>query len=80
MYLLYVYSKWQMLDLYNTLVNDLLFEGLLTSPRNLGIVLGSIGFYALFLAGIVRFLRRESLAKIAQRQQAEERERRAREE
>ena len=70
-YLLYVYSKWQSIDLYESLYLGLLINGILQSPGNqLKILLGLLAYFGM-LGATVKYLRREQPDRVAQPRNAE---------
>jgi len=69
-YLLYLYSKWQSVDLYQSIFKDLLLDSVFRSPKNQIGILISILMYLGLLGGTVRYLRKEHIQRY--KQQAEE--------
>mmetsp|Transcript_3516 Transcript_3516/g.5284 ORF Transcript_3516/g.5284 Transcript_3516/m.5284 type:complete len:179 (+) Transcript_3516:26-562(+) len=62
-YLMFLYSKWQSIDLKKVIYEDLVGGILLNKPSNVVIALGTIVFYFGFLLTIIRYLREETLSK-----------------
>lgn len=72
MYLLYLYSKWQSIDLYQTVVQDLILHGLVISGRGqVALVAVTFAYFAL-LACTVRYLRRDHISRANEAQAAAE--------
>lgn len=62
-YLLYLYSKWQSIDLYQSIVKDLIMESILQSPSNqLKIVFGFLSYFGL-LWRTVNYLRKDHIER-----------------
>ena len=71
-YLLYLYSKWQSIDLYQSIVKDLIMESILQSPTNqLKIVFGFLSYFGL-LWRTVNYLRKDHIERQQQQKKAEE--------
>lgn len=71
-YLLYLYSKWQSIDLYQSIVKDLIMESILQSPSNqLKIVFGFLSYFGL-LWRTVNYLRKDHIERQQQQKKAEE--------
>ena len=71
-YLLYLYSKWQSIDLYQSIVKDLIMESILQSPSNqLKIIFGFLSYFGL-LWRTVNYLRKDHIERQQQQRKAEE--------
>ena len=62
-YLLYLYSKWQSVDLYESIVRELLVNSILRSPSNQIIMLAGAAAYLGLLWGTVRYLRKDHIER-----------------
>lgn len=58
-YILYMYSKWQSIDLYETIVSDLLIDGIQKSRVNQACILLLFALYIGLLYGTVAYLRKD---------------------
>ena len=59
MYLLYLYSKWQSIDLYESVFKDLLVDNFIKSRTNQVLAVGMLALYLSILGITVRFLRKD---------------------
>ena len=62
-YLLYLYSKWQSIDLYQSIFKDLLVDQIFKSPKNQLGILASIVLYITMLWATVRYLRKDIIER-----------------
>ena len=56
-YLLYLYSKWQSIDLYQSIIKGVLLEKFFLNKSSQVIVAGSLLGYVIILFATVRYLR-----------------------
>ena len=62
-YLLYLYSKWQSVDLYESIIKELLMNSILKSPGNQLMMLLGAAAYLSLLWGTVRYLRKDLIER-----------------
>lgn len=62
-YLLYLYSKWQSVDLYESIIKELLMNSILKSPGNQLMMLVGAAAYLGLLWGTVRYLRKDLIER-----------------